>query len=85
MRKVNRTEIINCDFCNDEIQSTFVEGRFIVGHVGQGTDMHAKTITVSMKGVIPYCTGDADICDKCASKFLINIANKIKKPLDNKE
>ena len=70
---------IKCDYCGDEIKFTSNEINLVTGYVGQGTDSHACTMKIELNGVIPYCTGNADICVKCATGFLKQAINKINK------
>lgn len=66
---------ITCDYCHGKITERSNRVDFQTGHVGQGTDWHACTVKVDLKGCIPYATGDADMCSRCAASFLRRAAD----------
>lgn len=70
-------EEITCDYCRSTISARVNRIELVTGHVGQGTDWHTCTMSIQLTGVIPYGTGNADVCSKCAAKFLREAADKL--------
>lgn len=77
MKQTIINEVLTCDYCQSSMISNYNKVELVTGKIGQGTDWHVCTAIISITGIIPYSTSNADICINCAIKFLQEANDKL--------